>query len=100
MPVDSCTAKPMTSQEGNTAIAVSGSRLRKGPLPRHAMVSNTEGLTHAIEYLPLATAMISRKLPVAKEIGMSLALAPSDNLTTRPTRVSVCRTPSAARLVW
>ncbi len=104
MPVDSCTAKPITSQDGNTATARSGKRLRKGPLPRHAIVRSTDGLTHAMEYLPSATAMISRKLPVAKEIAISffpsLGRVPSDNLTTRPTRVSVCSTPSAARSVW
>ena len=84
-------------------MARNGKRLRKGPSPRQAIVNNTDGFTHAIEYFLSATAMIWRKLPVAKEkvisFFRSFALLPRDSRTTRPTRVSICSTPSAARVV-
>src|SRR5918995_1572477 len=63
------------------------------------MVNNTEGLTQAREHLPSATALISRKPPVAKESETplrSFALAVSESLSALPRRESVCRTPSAA----
>src|SRR4030095_11315505 len=83
----------------NTASVRKGRRLRNGPLPRYAMVSSTEGLTQASENLPSATALISRKLPVAKESESpfrSFDLAVSESLNALPSRESVWRTPSAA----
>ena len=85
-------------------MVLSGNGFLNGPLPRHAMVKSTEGLTHAREYFPSATAMISRKLPVVNDRETSFlgspALLRSDKRRRRPSRVSVCRTLSAARLVW
>ena len=85
-------------------MALSGNGFLNGPLPRQAMVKSTEGLTHAKEYFPSATAMISRKLPVVNDRDTSFfgspALLRSDKRRRRPRRVSVCRTSSAARLVW
>src|SRR5262245_35059378 len=63
------------------------------------MVSSTEGLTQARENLPAATALISRKLPVAKESESpfrSFGLAVSESLSAFPKHESVWRTPSAA----
>jgi hypothetical protein len=56
------------------------------------MVSSTEGLTQARENLPSATALISRKLPVAKESESpfrSFDLAVSESLSALPKRASV-----------
>src|SRR5919108_3230624 len=63
------------------------------------MVNNTEGLTQARENLPSASALISRKPPVAKDSEIpfrSFDLAVSESLSALPRRASVCRTPSAA----
>src|SRR5262247_2798533 len=63
------------------------------------MVNSTEGLTQARENLPAATALISRKLPVAKESESpfrSFGLAVSESLSAFPKHESVWRTPSAA----
>ncbi len=85
-------------------MVLSGNGFLNGPLPRQAMVKSTEGLTHASEYFPSATAMISRKLPVVKDRDTSFLGSPlccgAISAGARPSRVSVCRTLSAARLVW
>src|SRR5918992_2039508 len=99
MPVDSRTAKPMTSYEGNTAIVRKGRRLENGPFPRHAIVKSTEGLTQASENLPSATALIAPKPPVVKDTAIPLGsfrLGVSESFSALPMGVSVCSTPSAA----
>ena len=82
MPVDSCTAKPMTSQEGNTAMVRNGMRPSRGPLPLYARVTDADGLIHAMEILPSASILSSRKLSAAKESATQSSWLPrgsSDN---------------------
>ena len=94
MPVDSCTAKPMTSHDGKTAMGRSAKASAKGPVPATAIVSAADGLIQCSETSPCATASRAARNPPARNetltaSAMRPGMAPSSTATRVPTRESI-----------